>query len=103
MKIYQKHYSASKHVQKLRLAADNPQSLEITELSRAHHLRSSVLFLFFLFYDGNISESDALLSIKNIQKLRLAADTPQSLEITELSRAHHLRNSVLFFILFVLG
>jgi hypothetical protein len=88
MKIYQIHYSTSKHKQKLRLAADTPHSLGITELSRAHHLRSSVLFLFFLFWDESISDTAS----KHTQKLRLAADTPQSLGITELSRAHHLRS-----------
>jgi hypothetical protein len=31
MKIYQIHYSASKHKQKLRLTADTPQSLGFTE------------------------------------------------------------------------
>jgi hypothetical protein len=76
MKMYQIHYSASKHIQKLRLAADTPQSLGITDLSRAHHLRSSVLFLFFCFWDENIS--DTLSAPKHIQKLRLAAETSQS-------------------------
>jgi hypothetical protein len=32
-----------------RIAADTSQSFEITNLSRAYYLRSSVLFLFFLF------------------------------------------------------
>jgi hypothetical protein len=31
MKIYQIHYSESKHIQKLRLAADTPQSFGITD------------------------------------------------------------------------
>jgi hypothetical protein len=57
MKIYQIHYSTSKHKQKLRLAADIPQSLGITDLSRAYHLRSSVLLLFFSFCDENISDT----------------------------------------------
>jgi ribosome maturation factor RimP len=94
MKIYQIHYSTSKHKQKLRLAADTPQSLEITDFSRTYHLRTSVLFLFFSFWD-EIYQIHYSAS-KHIQKLRLVADTPQSLEITELSRAHHLRSSVLF-------
>jgi hypothetical protein len=46
MKTYQIHYWASKPKQKLRLAADIPQSLDITDLSHAHLLRSLVLFFF---------------------------------------------------------
>jgi hypothetical protein len=43
--------------------------------------------IFFSFWDKNIS--DTLLSIQYTQKLRLAADTLQSFEITYLSRAYH--------------
>jgi hypothetical protein len=38
-----------------RIAADTPKALEITELSRAHHLRSSIIFLFFSFRSENIA------------------------------------------------
>jgi hypothetical protein len=54
MKIYQMHYSASKHIQKLRLAADTPQSIEIIDLSHTYHLKSLVIFLFFSFSCENI-------------------------------------------------
>jgi hypothetical protein len=46
-KIYQ-IYSASKHKQKVELAADTPQSLGIKELSRTHH-RTSSFFNSFVF------------------------------------------------------
>jgi hypothetical protein len=49
MKIYQIHYSVSEQIQKLRLAAGTPQSWAITDISRAYHLRSSVLFLILSF------------------------------------------------------
>jgi hypothetical protein len=76
MKIYQIHYSASKHKQTLRLAADTPQYLGITDLCRTYDLGSSVHFLSSSFRDENIS--DTLLSTKHKPKLRLAADNPQS-------------------------
>jgi hypothetical protein len=149
MKIYEIHYSASNHIQKLRLAADTPQFLEITELSGTHHLRSSIFFSFvfrmkmyeihqlaskhkkklrlaadtplnlqrlqnflahiilwaqFIFYSfvfGMKIYEIHYLASNHIQKLRLAADTPQFLEITELSGAHHLRSSIFFFHLFL--
>jgi hypothetical protein len=47
-------YSTSKPIQKLRLAAETPQYLGITDLCRTYHLRSSVLFSFFCFWDENI-------------------------------------------------
>jgi hypothetical protein len=57
MKIYQIHYSLSKHKQELRLAAYAFQPLEITELSRAYLLRSLVLFLIFSFWDENMGSA----------------------------------------------
>jgi hypothetical protein len=96
MKIYQVHYSAYKRKQKLRLVTDTPQSIGITDIFHAYHLRSSVFIYSFVYgmkiYQIHYSES------KNIQKLRLAADTPQSLGITVPSRAYNLRSSV--FLLF---
>jgi hypothetical protein len=71
MNLYQIHFLASKHKQKLKLAADTPQSLEITELSGAHHLRSSVLFLFFSFWDENIS--DTLFSIQSYSEAEIGS------------------------------
>jgi hypothetical protein len=93
MKLYKIHYAASKHTQKVRLAADTPQSLEITDFFRAYHLRSSVFSVLFSFWDENISDTLCKAS-KLTQKVRLAADTPQSLEITDFFRAYHLRSSV---------
>jgi hypothetical protein len=93
MKIYQIHYSASKLIQKLRLATETPQYLGITDLCRAYHFRISLPFSIFCFWDENKSDYSAS---KHIQKLRLAADNPQYFEITDLSRAYHLRSSVLF-------
>jgi hypothetical protein len=95
MKIYLKHYSASEHKYNLRLAANSPQFLEITDLSLAYHPKSSILFLFYSFWDENISKTLFINEIHK-QQLRLAADTPQSLEITDLSRAYYLRSSILF-------
>jgi hypothetical protein len=96
MKIYQIQYTASKHKQKLRLAAATPQSSGVTDLSCPYHLRSSVPFYSFVFgvktYQIHYSTS------KHIQNLRLAADTPQSFGITDFSRAYHLRSSILFLI-----
>jgi hypothetical protein len=40
-----------------RIKADNPQSFEITDLSRAYHLRNSVLFVSFAFWDKNIPDT----------------------------------------------
>jgi hypothetical protein len=37
------------------LAAVTPQFLELTELSCATHLRSSIIFLFFSSWEENIS------------------------------------------------
>jgi hypothetical protein len=71
MNLYQIHFSASKHKQKLRLAANTPQSLEITELSGAHYLRSLVLFLSFSFWDKNIS--DTLFSIQSYSEAEIGS------------------------------
>jgi hypothetical protein len=94
MKIYQIHYSASKHIQKLRLAADTPQSLGITDLSRARIVLGAQFFYTFRF--GMKIYQIHYSAFKNEQKLRLAADTPQSMRITDLSGAYRLRSSFLF-------
>jgi hypothetical protein len=136
MKIYQINYSATKRIQKMRLAAETPW--EITDISRAYHLRSSVLFLILSFlgwkyiryiiqYLNIFRIWDWQLGLLNleglqtflariilgaqfffnsfvfgmkiylihysasdqIQKLRMAAETPQSWETTDLSRTNH--------------
>jgi hypothetical protein len=71
VKINQIQYSASQHIQKLRLAADTPQFLEITELSRAHHLRSLVLFLLFTFRGEN--KSDTIFSIPTYSEAEIGS------------------------------
>jgi hypothetical protein len=56
------------------LAADTPQSLEITELSHAHHLRISILFSFFSFWDENTSGT--LVSIKTLLEAEIGTQLP---------------------------
>jgi hypothetical protein len=71
MTIYWIHYSASKYILKLRLATGTPQFLGITGFSCAHHLRSSVLFLFFWFWNENKSET--LLSIQTYSEAEIGS------------------------------
>jgi nitric oxide reductase large subunit len=91
MKIYQINYSATKRIQKMRLAAETPQSWEITDISRAYHLRSSVLFLILSF-----------LGWKYIRYIIQYLNRLQNLERLQTFRARIILGAQFFFILFFL-